>query len=154
MGDSITHFWPMPDHNAGISGQQTADMLGRFRTDVVGHGYERVVILGGTNDIILAPHDPSTVATNLDAMATIAREAGMEVVLCKLPPATWEGTNFNPQIAIANKAISALANEKGYLLVDYNAPTDGHPDYFRDGVHPSPIGYAVMETALAKTVLQ
>jgi lysophospholipase L1-like esterase len=152
MGDSITWFWPMPEHNEGISGQQTYQMLARFQADVLGHGYERVVILGGTNDIILPPHDLSRVSINLDAMATMARAAGMEVIICKLPPITWAGNDLNSQVGIVNESIAALASEKGYLLVDYNSPMAHHPDYFRDGVHPKPIGYAVMESALAEVV--
>jgi hypothetical protein len=45
MGDSITQFWRLPDHNKGISGQTTTQMLDRFNADVLGHGFKRVVIL-------------------------------------------------------------------------------------------------------------
>jgi lysophospholipase L1-like esterase len=152
IGDSITQFWPMPEHNEGISGQQTAQMLSRFQTDVLSRGYERVVILGGTNDIILPPHDLSRVSINLDTMATMARAAGMEVILCKLPPITYLGNDLNSQVGIVNESIAALASEKGYLLVDYNSSMAGHPDYFRDGVHPKPLGYAVMESTLSEAV--
>jgi lysophospholipase L1-like esterase len=152
MGDSITQFWPMPEHNQGISGQQTSQMLNRFGAEVLGHGYKRVVILGGTNDIILPPHDLSAVALNLDAMATMAQAAGIEVVLCKLLPITWDGNDLNSQVDAVNESIKELANKKGYLLVDYNTPMIGHPEYFRDGVHPKPIGYAVMESTLSTVV--
>jgi lysophospholipase L1-like esterase len=152
MGDSITHFWPMPEHNAGISGQNTSAMLDRFSRDVLGRGYKRVVILGGTDDIILPPHDLSIVPVNLNAMATLARDAGIEVVLCELPPITWEGNDLNPQVVSVNETIRTLANEKGYLLVDYGKSMSGHHEYFRDGVHPTSLGYAVMETVLSEVV--
>jgi lysophospholipase L1-like esterase len=142
----------MPKHNAGISGQKTSEMLGRLSADVLGQGYKRVVILGGTNDIILPPHDLSVIPVNLEAMATTARDAGIEVVLCKLPPITWANDDLNSQVASVNKAITALANENGYLLVDFDTLMSGHPEYFRDGVHPTPLGYAVMETALSEVV--
>jgi hypothetical protein len=51
MGDSITQSWHLPDHNAGVAGQTTVQMLDRFNVDILGHGFKRVVILGGTNDI-------------------------------------------------------------------------------------------------------
>ena len=152
MGDSITQFWPMLEHNEGISGQKTFEMLDRFNADVVGHGYKRVVILGGSNDIILPPHDFSGVTVNLDAMATMARDAGIEVVLCKLPPITWEGSDLNSLVTSVNESITALANNKGYVLVDYNTSMAGHPEYFRDGVHPNSRGYADMETVLSEAV--
>ena len=142
----------MPKHNAGISGQKTSDMLGRLSADVLGKGYKRVVILGGTNDIILPPHDYSVVPLNLEAMATMAQDAGIEVVLCKLPPIIWASDDLNPQVVSVNKEITALANEKGYLLVDFDTLMSGHPEYFRDGVHPTSLGYAVMETALSEVV--
>lgn len=152
VGDSITHFWPMPAHNAGISGQKTSEMLDRFSRDVLGRGYKRVVILGGTDDIILPPHDLSIVPVNLKAMAAMARDAGIEVVLCELPPITWGGNDMNPQVASVNETIRALANEKGYLLVEYDKSMSGHPEYFHDGVHPTSLGYAVMETVLSEAV--
>jgi hypothetical protein len=154
MGDSITQFWLMPEHNEGVAGQNTSQMLDRFGTDVLGHGYKRVVILGGTGDVIFHPHDLSNIAVNLDAMATMARSAGIEVVLCNLPPLTSQGNDLNPQVDIVNESIRALINQKGYLLVDYHTPLVGHRDYFRDGVHPNPIGYAVMESTLSKVVTE
>ena len=61
MGDSITESWSdagvggffpgRPYVNRGISGQTTAQMLVRFRPDVIALKPEAVVILAGTNDI-------------------------------------------------------------------------------------------------------
>jgi len=157
MGDSITQFWLLPDHNAGISGQTTAQMLARFNADVLGHGYSRVVILGGTDDVILLGSTSNMLGNliaNLSAMAAIAQTAGIEVVLCKLPPIIWEGHVFTAQVTSANDAIAALAEDRGYLLVDYYSPMLHHSEDFRDGVHPTVIGYAVMETALAEVVVK
>ena len=60
-GDSITDGWGRvadttffpgkPYVNRGISGQTTAQMLVRFRQDVIALNPEVVVILAGTNDI-------------------------------------------------------------------------------------------------------
>ena len=35
MGDSITSYWNLPINNQGISGEYTADMLARFKADVI-----------------------------------------------------------------------------------------------------------------------
>jgi lysophospholipase L1-like esterase len=149
MGDSITQFWHLPDHNAGIAGQTTAQMLDRFRTDVVGHGFKRVVILGGTNDVD-GNLNLSDVSVNIDAMATIAEAAGIEVILCKIPPRV----GFDYQVMSVNQEITTLAQSKGFPLVDYYTPMLSHSEFFRDGVHPNSLGYATMETVLSETVIQ
>ena len=155
VGDSITQFWPLPKHNAGISSQTTVQMLARFNADVLGHGYKRVVILGGTNDVRFSQTSVLDVSTNLDAMAAIARVAGIEVVLCKIPPIiSLDRGDLTAQVNSVNDAIAALAEERGYLLVDYYTPMAGHPEYFLDGLHPNSIGYAVMETALWEVVVR
>src|SRR5687767_1869684 len=59
MGDSITENWALADPtyfgrdrvNRGISGQTTAQMLVRFRADVIALRPKVVHILGGTNDV-------------------------------------------------------------------------------------------------------
>ncbi|HMG01509.1 MAG TPA: GDSL-type esterase/lipase family protein [Edaphobacter sp.] len=153
MGDSITQRWPLPDHNQGISGETTAQMLVRFNADVIGYGYKRVVILGGTNDTARNPFDPSDVSHNIDAMSSMAQSAGMEVVLCTIPP-VFGSSLHNERVISANQAIIALATAKGFLLVDYFSSLNGHPEDFVDGIHPNTSGYTVMERTLAETVTQ
>jgi lysophospholipase L1-like esterase len=152
MGDSITEGWPLPDHNKGIFGQTTAQMLARFNTDVIGHGYERVVILGGTNDINIPQINVMDVYTNLDAMATMAESAGMEVVLCKVPPRF--PAMYDDRYTSVNEEITSLAQSKHLLLVDYFTVLTGHPEFFKDGVHPNQMGYAVMENTLSQVVVK
>ena len=91
-GASIIHYWPLPINNNGIPGQTTAQVLARFKSDVVGQGYARVIILCGTNDILQnTPNLTTEVAANLKAMGQIATAAGIQVVLSELPPETWNG---------------------------------------------------------------
>jgi lysophospholipase L1-like esterase len=40
--------------------------------------------------------------------------------------------------------IAQVATEKRLPIIDLNTPTQGHPEYFGDGVHPNDAGYAVM----------
>jgi lysophospholipase L1-like esterase len=155
MGASIIQFWPLPLHNGGIGGQTTSEVLARFKSEVVGHGYERVIILCGTNDVLQnTPNLVTEISANLKSMGEIATEAGLEVVLSELPPAVWAGMDLSPTISAVNASIAQLAKEQGYLLVDYFSPMSGHPEFFPDGVHPSPTGYAVMEKALSAIVVQ
>jgi lysophospholipase L1-like esterase len=148
MGDSITYFWSMPEHNVGIPGQTTSQMFDRFSADVLGHGFKRVVILGGTNDV-LQRLDLPNVSIYLDRMAAMAESANIEVVLCTLPPLR----NRSEQVLTVNQEITTLAQSKGFLLVDYFTPMSGHPDYIKgDGIHPNEVGYAVMESTLSEVV--
>jgi hypothetical protein len=154
IGASIINYWPMPMHNDGIVGETTSQVLARFSTAVLNNGYQRVIILCGTNDIIQNTSNLTTELTgNLQVMARIAADAGIKVVLSELPPATSNGVDLNASVNAVNSAIIALAARDGYLLVDYNTPMVGHPEYFVDGVHPNAAGYAVMEKALAGVVL-
>ena len=100
------------------------------------------------------PNLPNELTTNLEAMAELARGAGMEVVLSELPPINYNGVNYNTTVVQVDAAIHALALEHGYLVVDYYTPMYGHPEYFVDGLHPSAAGYAVMEQALAGVVIR
>jgi len=158
MGASIVQYWPMPINDKGIAGQVTSQMLARFQSDVIGHGYARVVILGGSNDILDAlPNVPVELIANVQAMGQMASNAGMEVVLSGLPP-SWQvpanGVPFNTTVVQVNAGIKQLAIENGWLLVDYYTPLVGHPEDFPDGLHPNAAGYAVMEAALAGVVRQ
>jgi lysophospholipase L1-like esterase len=150
-GASTIQYWPLPVHNLGIAGQTTAQVLARFKTDVVGHGYVRVIILCGANDVIQnLPNVTTEVATNLAAMGQIATAAGIQVVLSELPPETSNGVDMNTIVSAVNVSIVQLAQQRGYQLVDYYTPMYGHPEYFQtDGIHPTTAGYTVMESVLA-----
>ena len=85
FGDSITDNWSKPDYggffpgkpyvNRGIGGQTTAQMLLRFRADVVELQPKAVVILAGTNDIAgnAGAVTLDQVQDNLTSMAELAR---------------------------------------------------------------------------------
>jgi hypothetical protein len=117
MGGSIVQYWPLPMHNGGIAGQTTAQVLERFKSDVLGHGYVWVIILCGTNDVLQnIPNLMTEVTDNLRAMGKIATDAGMEVVLSELPPATSNDVDLNPTISILNASIAQLALERDIFL--------------------------------------
>jgi hypothetical protein len=154
IGASIINYWPLPLHNAGIPGQTTSQVLARFSSTVLNHGYKRVIILCGTNDVLLGtPNLVPEMTANLAAMASMAAEAGIEVVLSQLPPLTGSSATFEPKVAAVNAAIAQLASEHGYLLLDFNTPLAAHPEDFTDGVHQNAAGYTVMEKTLASVVL-
>ena len=153
MGDSIFARWAIPLHNAAVSGQRSNDILSRIPFDVLGHGYSRMVLLAGANDILYPDATSPNAIQHIQDMAEMAAKAGMQPVLSLLPPLNPPGgVDYSSQVAKMNAAITSLAANKGYFLVDFNSPMQAHPEYFLDGVHPSPAGYAAMEAALAAVV--
>ena len=154
IGASIIDYWPMPMHKDGVVGDTSSQVLARFSSDVLGHGYARVIILCGTNDVLQGdPNLTTELPANLQAMAVMANNAGIEVVLSELPPLSGSSAGLNSGIVSANAAIAQLAAQHGYLVVDYYTPLAGHPEDFPDGIHPNAAGYALMEQALSGVVL-
>ncbi len=164
LGDSITEGWTAtvpaffsgrPWLGRGISGQTTAQMLGRFRQDVVALRPRVVVVLGGTNDVAgnSGPCPPEVTLDNLTSMTELATANGIRVVLASVLPAVdfpWRrGLEPAPKIVALNALIRDLAKRTGAVYLDYHAAmTDGHGGLRRelsdDGVHPNAAGYAVM----------
>jgi lysophospholipase L1-like esterase len=179
MGDSITEGWHFdgpdgsfagkPYINRGISGQTTPQMLVRFRQDVVALQPKVVVILAGTNDIAgnTGPETLEQIEDNLASMADLATANRIRVVLCSVLPAydyKWSpGLEPAPKIVALNTWIKSYAAEKGYAYVDFHSamkdPRDGlPPSLSKDGVHPTPAGYAIMaplvETGIKSALAQ
>ena len=174
MGDSITDFWPKryPEFfsddsriGRGISGEVTAQMLLRFRSDVIDLGATRVVILAGTNDIALNQGDYNEDFTfgNIVSMVELAKAHKIKPVICSVLPAKkfgWrpEVTDAPAKIASLNKRLKEYATKKHITYIDYFTPMvaeDGESlrkEYSPDGVHPNHDGYAVMESVYLKAL--
>ena len=166
FGDSITDGWGRnpgtaffpgkPYVNRGISGQTTAQMLVRFRQDVIALNPEAVVILAGTNDIAgnTGAATLEMIEDNLRSMTQLAQANGIRVVLASVLPASsyWWRPGYRPaqKIRALNQRIEAYAREADAVYLDYHAAmrnAEGGLDAHLagDGVHPSPAGYAVMQ---------
>ncbi|MDQ1232136.1 SGNH/GDSL hydrolase family protein [Sphingomonas sp. SORGH_AS_0879] len=168
MGDSITEGWDR-DHqsvfadplhiNRGISGQTTAQMLVRFRQDVVALHPETVILLGGTNDIAGngGEVDDATIRGHVRWMVELARANGIRVVLVSILPTNhyWWAPQVAPAARIAdhNRWLRDYAARMGLTFVDAYAAMLAEagaidPGLSGDGVHPNAAGYAVMERVL------
>ncbi|MBQ3873449.1 MAG: lipase [Bacteroidales bacterium] len=174
MGDSITDYWPKryPEFftdesriGRGISGEVTAQMLLRFRSDVIDLGATRVVILAGTNDIALNQGDYNEDFTfgNIVSMVELAKAHKIKPVICSVLPAKkyrWrpEVTDAPAKIASLNKRLKEYAAKNHITYIDYFTPLvaeDGESlrnEYSPDGVHPNHDGYAVMESVYLKAL--
>jgi lysophospholipase L1-like esterase len=163
-GASITQFWGRNGSeffpgkayiNRGISGQTTAQMVVRFRQDVINLRPKVVVILAGTNDIAgnSGPMTPEMTENNWQSMADMARANGIKVVLASITPSSdfpWrKGLHPAEKIRTLNAWLQGYCGNHGFIYLDYYSAlvdADGgmKPDYTVDGVHATVKGYEVM----------
>ncbi|MCB2074825.1 MAG: hypothetical protein H6917_12890 [Novosphingobium sp.] len=168
IGDSITRAWPIEDDGIvgrGIDRQTSAQMLVRFRQDVVRLRPRIVHILAGTNDIAgnTGPISPDIYLANIASMADLARARGIVVVLGTVPPADHfrpvsEATP-GPWVQRLNDLLKQYAESEGIVLADYHsalAAPDGGPigEYYHDPIHPGKAGYAVMQPVLERALAE
>lgn len=155
MGNSITEQWAQFDPEffqknnfvgRGISGQTTAEMLVRFRQDVIGLNPCVVVIMAGTNDIALnngyIAHE--NILGNIVSMCELAEANGIKVLLCSVPPCA--GFRWRKEVEPAqpirdlNKMIKEYADANKITYVDYHSALTtaegGLPEkWSKDGCH-------------------
>lgn len=164
FGNSITEGWARhfgtmfpgrPYVGRGIGGQTTAQMLLRFRQDVVSLRPAAVVILAGTNDIAgnTGPATLEEIQSNLAAMTELAQANGIRVLLCSVLPVfdyPWKpGLEPAPTIVALNAWLRQYAATRGATYVDYHTPLADERQGMRrehaaDGVHPTDAGYRLM----------
>lgn len=172
MGNSITDGWPDADPEfftknnyvgRGISGQVSAQMLMRFRPDVINLKPKAVVILAGTNDIALNDYavSPEKTLGNIISMVELAQANNIKVILCSTMPAN--SFSWRPEVKPAetirelNRKVKAYAKANKIVYVDYHSAMcdqeGGLPKtYSEDGVHPNLEGYKVMEKLVQKAI--
>jgi lysophospholipase L1-like esterase len=165
LGDSITENWGRAAPklfdgetiNRGISGQNTAQMLARFRFDVLDLRPRVVHIMASLNDLCM-PSGTTLTISNIVSMVELARANNIRVVLGALTPSSqfWLFPNLAPvaQIVALNKAFRDHATKQGIEFVDYHsilAAEDGgiRAELSNDAMHPNRNGYAIM-TPLAR----
>ena len=128
-GNSITDAWAryLPAQfpgkayvGRGISGQTTAQMLVRFRQDVIDLKPAVVLILAGTNDIAgnTGPSTPEMIEGNLTSMVELARANGIRPVLCSVLPAY--DYPWRPGLQPAQKIVALNAWMKSYAAQHVN----------------------------------
>jgi lysophospholipase L1-like esterase len=173
LGDSITENWKKLNPAffrpgwicRGISGQTTPQMVLRMASDVVALKPKLVHILAGTNDIAGNTGSMTIEMTmaNVRAMAAIAKDVGIGVIVGSVPPAAQFGwrPEVRPAIKIIelNRSLKAFAQEKGFGWIDYHAALDDGTGglgsvHSKDGVHPNPAGYKVMEDQAMPTIVR
>ena len=106
LGDSLTYGYGVPRKdcwasltaartghtlvNRGVNGDTTGGMLARFGRDVLEERPQRVLLMGGANDIIYGGSD-APARLNLMAMVRQAEAAGIRPMVGLLPPIYAQG---------------------------------------------------------------
>ncbi len=127
MGNSITDGWPDADPEfftknnyvgRGISGQVSAQMLMRFRPDVINLKPKAVVILAGTNDIALNDYavSPEKTLGNIISMVELAQANNIKVILCSTMPAS--SFSWRPEVKPAETCKELKTNYDGYHFTE------------------------------------
>ena len=174
LGDSITAGWDLeksfrgkPFINRGIGWQNTAQMVIRFRRDVLSLKPKVVVILAGTNDISGAygPMSLQEIQDNFESLTDLGRANGVQVVLSSILPVH----NYTPdsqdmyrvrpreKIRTLNNWLQNYCSDGRCVYLDYfSAMVDDkglmRKDFAEDGVHPTDTGYAVMAPLAEKAI--
>jgi lysophospholipase L1-like esterase len=174
MGDSITELWDRDSGKffasqgyigRGISGQTTPQMLIRFQQDVVALKPKVVVINAGTNDIAgnTGPSTLEMIEDNLKSMAQIATANGIYLVLASVTPAydyPWKrGLEPAEKVVALNSWMKGYCARTGCVYADYFTPMSDEKHGMReglsrDGIHPTPAGYAIMAPIAQRAIAQ
>jgi acyl-CoA thioesterase-1 len=169
LGDSITYGWDLkaffpnqPYVNRGIEGQTSAQMLLRFRTDVLALHPRQVVIQAGTNDIE-QQMSVEWAIDNLTSMAELAHDNRIRVVFLSVLPvydiSTHKRTASHPlaDTRRINQWLQLYAGRNGDRYVDCfreMAEPDGrlNPAFSDDGLHPNAAGYKIISTLVQSAI--
>ena len=151
-----------PYVNRGIGGQNTAQMLVRFRPDVIALRPGVVVILGGTNDVVRnyrkLPFEQTV--DNYASMAELAVFNKIKVVFASVPPVNdYRGTKWASRldppdrILKLNEWLKSYCAANGHVYLDYYTRLADEKGMLKaelsdDGLHLNAAGYrAVAELA-------
>lgn len=173
IGNSITEFWKdkRPDFfiengyvNRGVQGNNTAQMLLRFRRDVIDLKPDAVVINGGINDIgeSIGKYYPEFTFNNIKSMAELAKANRIEVILSSVLPNNKIFYNefvsdISSKVDSLNLMIKSYAYANDITYIDYNSLMRNKNgglkyEYSEDRLHPNSEGYKIMES-IAKPII-
>ncbi len=185
IGNSITNGFPYPRSrsfpsiireasgfdviNKGNNGESTADVLARFRHDVLDHHPDVVTIMSGTNDFIYNTDTPKGAIEKIKIMCQWAIDSGIRVILMTslltdAPRARreWIDTEdidyeeVNRKILEYDSLMQEYGESANITLLDTRkaymefADRIGMDAAFHDGLHPTIGGYDF----LAKLILE
>jgi len=180
---SITYNWDryagifFKEHglvDRGIGGETSAQMLLRFKPDVIELKPQAVHVMAGTNDLAgnTGPMSLEAIEDNLISMAELAKTNSIKVVLASiLPISDYEQRDGKPiirtvqrppeKIKALNEWMKAYAAKNKLTYLDYYSAMIDEKGFLKDelsedGLHPNAKGYAIMsplaEAAIARAL--
>jgi lysophospholipase L1-like esterase len=170
LGDQITEKWSAffpgkPYLNRGIASQTSAQMLVRFRQDVIKLNPKVVVIMAGTNDMTgqYGPGTEAVIAENIMSMVELAKVNGIRVVLSSVTPVcdcftSQTARRPSGKILGLNRWLKSYAAQSGSVYADYfSALAEGREmkkEFTVDGLMPNDAGYNVMAPLAEQAIAQ
>ncbi len=170
IGDDITENWRnffpgKPYLNRGITRQTAAQLMVRFRQDVIELKPKAVVIQTGANDIarVLGPVSEETIGDFVKTMVELAKAHGIRAVLASATPVCdcfekQTSRRSVPKILSWNGWLKRYAAQSGCVYLDYYSPlAEGRAfkrDLTADGFLPNDAGYNRMAEAAEKAIAQ
>ena len=171
LGDDITDGWNKQLFagkswfNRGITGQTSAQMLLRFRQDVLSLKPKVVVIQAGSNDLtgLFGPATQPMIAENIMSMVELAKLHGIRVVLASLTPVcdcSQKETAIRPvgKILGINEWLKEYAQQSGAVYLNLYTPlVQGRalrPEFTKDGFQLSDAGYAVLAPLVEQAIAE
>ena len=180
IGDSITRLWQQNESGffsnnkylgKGIDGQTSSTIRNRFNADVVDVKPYVVHIMCGTNDV--AENDgryveSSEVVANIAAMAQMARQTGIKVVVGSVFPCnffSWRGAAWSPgkegvtivsHIQEINSLLKEYCQANEIPFIDYYSifvnPDDGGFPLAYDRCHPGGEALKIMDETVKPVI--
>ena len=174
LGDSRALVWPAPDSdrfvfaNRGVSGQTSAQVLGRFADDIYPLHPDIIIIQVGVNDLTAIPAFPNHQARilarckeNIRELTGQAAALDATVILTTIFPVgksifPWEAAEI-AEVASAveevNQFIHSLAGEHVIVMDTGEILADSigylKPEFSQDTVHLNERGYQALNVALS-----
>ena len=164
----ITKAAYLTSHNGAISGSVSTDMLRCIRDNLLGFKPDIISIMSGTNDSIFIDDGINLVSRdeyrrNLDALVTISKNAGAEVILSTIPPVVDKRikmatkTNNNRNITDYCGIIREVSEKHGIILNDFSKEAEklsAEKIIEIDGIHLTPYGQKAFAECWIKTILK
>ena len=174
IGDSITAGWDLSASfpgrayvNRGIPGQNSTQVLLRFRQDVIDLKPSTVVILTGVNDLNFGQSQDvlQMVEENDENMADLAMKNQIRPIFATILPVNsfvshphpFVKTHPNAAIVNLNGWLRVYCAQRGIAVVDFaSALKDPNGElrsgFSDDGLHPNAAGYRAMKDVLEETL--
>ncbi|MDR1979410.1 MAG: GDSL-type esterase/lipase family protein [Synergistaceae bacterium] len=152
--------------NCGVNGDTTGGMLARLRDEMTMHSPDKVLLMGGSNDIFISGTAESAKA-NMSALAHQVIALGAVPLIGTPPPI--DALNIRPDWATLADAVHAQNVGDEYAewlrlfagvftipVIDFRSAFQAFSDAERnrelyiDGLHPTPEGHRLMADVLCR----